>query len=224
MTVIIDELRALVSTLSNATWRRLTLYFVMYLLPVVLFAALAIEVREANTPWVDTAVLEAVHGYASPTNDRIATLVTNFGDVIWVGLATVLLIVWLWRKKRYRDVLVTAVGIGGSAVINVVLKAVFQRDRPQLWQRIITENGHSFPSGHAMASASLALVVMLLLWPTRWRWWAVGGAVTYAMAIGLSRLYLGVHYPSDVIAGWLVAGVWVLVTAAVIRHWRFRRS
>ena len=201
----------------------LTLYFVMYLLPVVLFVALAIESERARTPSVDTAVLEAIHGYASPTNDRIATLVTNLGDDMG----------WGWRRcclsfgcgaKRYRDVLVTAVGIGGSAVINVVLKAVFQRDRPQLWQRIITENGHSFP------------VVMLWHRP-RWRlsWccccgrragagWAVGGAATYAMAIGLSRLYLGIALSvrcyRRLVGGWRMGAG----DSRCYWHWRFRRS
>ncbi|MBP7760387.1 phosphatase PAP2 family protein [Candidatus Saccharibacteria bacterium] len=213
---VINELRQLVHTLSRAMWQRVALYFAVYLLPVVGFVALADEVREQDTLGFDDAVLRYIHEFASATNDAIVIAITDFGYVWWVSAAAIALLVILWRARRYRDMAVVALGIGGSAVINVILKALFQRDRPQLWERIVTENSYSFPSGHAMASASLAVVIMVILWPTRWRWWAIAGGVVYMVVIGLTRLYLSVHYPTDIMAGWLVAAVWVLAVAAIV--------
>ncbi|MGB3023556.1 MAG: phosphatase PAP2 family protein [Candidatus Saccharimonadales bacterium] len=213
---VIDELREFTHALSHATWQKLAGFFAIYLLPVITFAALANEVREQDTLGFDDAVLRYIHEFASATNDAIVITITDLGNVWWVSAAAIALLMILWRARRYRDLLVAALGIGGSAVINVTLKALFQRDRPQLWERIVTENSFSFPSGHAMASASLATVIIVILWPTRWRWWAVVGGVIYMLAIGVSRLYLGVHYPTDIMAGWLVSTSWVLVVATIV--------
>jgi len=81
----------------------------------------------------------------------------------------------------------------------------------------VHEAGYSFPSGHAMASAALGLALAVALWNSRWRWWGLVFAVVYIAFVGYSRLYLGVHYPTDILAGWLVSGVWVLAIALLIR-------
>jgi membrane-associated phospholipid phosphatase len=75
--------------------------------------------------------------------------------------------------------------------------------------------GFSFPSAHAAASLTFAAVVVAIAWPTRWRRLAVAVGATFVFAVGLSRVYLGVHYPSDVLAGWCVASVWTLAVLAL---------
>jgi membrane-associated phospholipid phosphatase len=80
----------------------------------------------------------------------------------------------------------------------------------------ITEDFDSFPSGHGTAAAALAASLVVLLWSTRWRWLAVGAGVLFAVAVGLSRVYLGVHYPSDILASWSIAIGWVAVLTLVL--------
>jgi membrane-associated phospholipid phosphatase len=113
-----------------------------------------------------------------------------------------------------------AAGVGGAAILNAVLKLSFQRVRPSLWIPIVHESSFSFPSGHAMASSALALTIMVLVWPTRWRWPAIVLGAAYIVLIGFTRVYLGVHYPSDVIGGWAVSFVWIMTMRAIISRRR----
>ncbi|MDX2240635.1 MAG: phosphatase PAP2 family protein [Leptolyngbyaceae cyanobacterium bins.302] len=74
-----------------------------------------------------------------------------------------------------------------------------------------------FPSGHAMASASFVMVLIVLAWNTRWRWLVLVGGSLFVLAIGWTRIYLGMHYPSDVVAGWLLEIAWSFAVLLVIR-------
>ena len=89
-----------------------------------------------------------------------------------------------------------------------IAKIFFGRVRPALWTSILPETTFSFPSGHSMISASLAFALVVLLWRTRWRYPALICAVPAVFLVGLSRLYLGVHYPSDVLGGWCAGLIW----------------
>ncbi len=220
-----SEVRRLITTLSKTTWQKLLLYFMLYLLPVLLFAELADEVRERETLLFDSAILHWVHTtVSSPVMDRIVVTITDFGYVWWVGGLTIIgLLILLYYKQR-RNALILALGVAGSAIINIILKLIFQRDRPQLWERIVVENSASFPSGHAMASASLALCAIVIFWPTRWRYPVLISGIIYMFVIAFTRLYLGVHYPTDIIAGWLMAIAWVLIVAGLARHWRIKKT
>ena len=75
-----------------------------------------------------------------------------------------------------------------------------------------------------MASSALALALIILCWRTRWRWLALIGGAIYMIIIGLSRIYLGVHYPSDILAGWCVSLVWVLLLAGLVYEYMVRYS
>jgi membrane-associated phospholipid phosphatase len=112
---------------------------------------------------------------------------------------------------RHRgNALFWAVAMGGTGVLNSGAKLFFRRERPELWLSPAPEHTYSFPSGHAMGSMALVAALAVLAWPTRWRWWAIilGGAFT--LSVGFSRVYLGVHFPSDVVAGWSASLAWVL--------------
>jgi len=88
-----------------------------------------------------------------------------------------------------------------------------------LWESIAPEITYSFPSAHAMGSMALACVLVLLAWPSRWRWWVAVPAALFVLGVGLSRVYLGVHYPSDILAGWAAALVWTIAVHGLV----FRR-
>ena len=106
--------------------------------------------------------------------------------------------------------LFAAIALGGSALLNIAAKQIFARDRPSLWESIAPEHNYSFPSGHAMGSVTLACVLVLLAWRTRWRWPVTVAMAAFVLLVGLSRIYLGVHYPSDILAGWAVATAWAV--------------
>ncbi len=214
----------IVRSVQIGTWKLLIVAFVMFVIPTVLFVELADEVLEQETTVVDESILRTINTYQSPTLDIIVTATTDLGYVWWVGFFTLIALMICVKNKRYVSALIVTVGIVGSAIINLLLKGMFQRDRPQLWERLVTENSFSFPSGHAMASASLAAVIVVLLWPTRWRWYAVAGGVCYMIYIGFTRMYLGVHYPTDVAAGWLVAIAWVTLSTIIIKRIALRRQ
>jgi undecaprenyl-diphosphatase len=202
--------------LSKRTWRQLVAAFVFFGVPVFVFVRLAEEVREKDTLAFDDSVLRAINSISQPWLDALVASVTVLGGVIGVLVLTAGLALLLWSRKAYRALAQVAVGVGGAVVLNALLKLAFQRDRPQLWERIVTENSYSFPSGHAMASSALALSLIVSLWPTKWRWIAVAVGLVYVLAIGFSRLYLGVHYPTDVLAGWAVSTAWVMIVTVVL--------
>ncbi len=104
-------------------------------------------------------------------------------------------------------------------ILNQGLKLLFQRPRPELWPPLITEHTYSFPSGHALQGTVLYGASSYLLanrFP-RWANWLYGGAILLVGAIGLSRLYLGVHWPLDVLAGWTVGFLWLITCIFLLR-------
>lgn len=189
--------------------QRILLAFLVLILPVFAFVGLADEVREGEPLPFDNSTLQAINALSSPQLDTVAVVSTQLGGTIGVIVLTVGIGLLLWGRRLRQMAALLVVGVSGSMVLNLLLKAFFQRDRPQLWERLVTENSYSFPSGHAMASSALALSMVVVFWPTRWRWLVVIGAAAYMITIGLSRLYLGVHYPSDVLAGWAVSAAWI---------------
>ncbi len=201
---------------SSKTWLRLGVVFAGFVLLVTLFVELADEVREQGTVRFDTAFLEYVNTFSSPLLDTFFIITTHLGGVFTVIAITLSLSVLLWRHHLRRKALFLSVGVGGAALLNLLLKAVFERQRPELWERLVLEQSYSFPSGHAMASSALALCLVVIFWPTRWRWVVIGSAAVYVLVVGFSRLYLGVHYPTDIVAGWLVSATWVIITWLVL--------
>ena len=107
--------------------------------------------------------------------------------------------------------------VAGAAALTGVMKLVFHRPRPELWPRLVTESGASFPSGHSMYSAAFVVALILLAWPTRWRWPALVAGTVFTLVVGWSRVDLGVHYPTDVLAGWLSGTAWVLGVYSLLR-------
>jgi len=183
-----------------------------------IFASLADEVREGDTVSFDTAVLLGINSRSSPLLDTVFSTGTMLGGAVVVAAVSLAMITALALRKSYSRALLATLIIGGTTLANFFLKLVFERSRPELWTRLVEEQSFSFPSGHAMASMALGLTIVLLTWNTRWRAAAVIGAIVYVLFIGFSRLYLGVHYPTDILAGWLVSSLWVFAIA-----WLFSR-
>lgn len=193
-------------------WRRLLLVFVGVLLPLWCFGELADELREGEVFFFDAPLLHFAHGLAANGWDAFFVRISALGYLHGVVPVDAILVFTLAFKRRLREGLFAGIAIIGSALLNLGVKQLFARERPSLWESIAPESTFSFPSGHAMGSMTLACVLVLLAWHTRWRWPLLVGASVFVALVGLSRIYLGVHYPSDILAGWAAASTW---TAAI---------
>jgi undecaprenyl-diphosphatase len=193
---------------------RILLAFLAILVPLSAFAGLADELREGQGFFFDEPVQLFLHKLATPGVDFFFVTLSRLGYQYGVIPVDVLIAAWLVWKRRYRDALFFVLAVVGSLMVNLGAKNHFTRLRPDLWASIAPEMSYSFPSGHAMGSATLATALILLAWPTKWRWWVSSVAVLFAVLVGMSRVYLGVHFPSDILAGWSAACAWVLAM-----HW-----
>ncbi len=197
------------SLLRRHGWK-LALLFVGVLLPMWGFMELADEVHEGEAFPFDDPILLFANEMARDGLDRVFLFFSEIGYAWGVVPVDIALVIGLLLARRFRKGLFAATALGGSALLNLGTKRLFARERPSLWESIAPESTYSFPSGHAMGSMTLALVLVLLLWPTRWRWPAIAAMAVFVPMVGLSRVYLGVHYPSDILAGWFAASVWVV--------------
>lgn len=150
----------------------------------------------------EQSVLLWLHEYLSTALQTPALILHYIGktqNAIILTAIAALLIAWR-HKARYAALLILSAGL--SAILMFLAKQFFNRPRPQLWPHIIVENGASFPSGHSTFSAAVATVFIISCWHTRHRYIALTVGILFALSMGLSRMLLGVHYPTDVLAGW----------------------
>jgi undecaprenyl-diphosphatase len=138
---------------------------------------------------------------------RLMSLLGYQYGVVPVDLSVAL---WLLLRRRLHAALFFALAVGGAGLLNQVTKWLFGRERPKLWPSLAPEATFSFPSGHAMGAMALVTALVLLLWESHWRYPALALGSLFVLCVSVSRLYLGVHYPSDILAGWLAALAWVM--------------
>jgi membrane-associated phospholipid phosphatase len=168
---------------------------------LLLFGALSDNVLDREKVLFDAPVLAYLHRIASPALDELMLFFTRTGD--WRGVIPadcVIFAILLWRGRRHAATF-WVFAVGGAALINLAAKAFLARTRPEPWLSMAPETTFSFPSGHAMGSMASVTALVILLWPTAWRWPAIVLGVLFVLGVGISRPYLGVHYPSDIVAG-----------------------
>jgi phosphatidylglycerophosphatase B len=198
------------------------------LLSLVLFAWLGREMLEGDTLRFDDAVRSWVHQFASPGLTRTMTFISSMGSRILLAQLFVVLLVFAWLRWR-RAAIWLAITMGGALLLEITLKWVYHRQRPVAFFGDLPHS-YSFPSGHALTSLCfygvLAGLLSARIKPLPWRIALWGVAVLLIIAIGLSRIYLGVHYPSDVLAGYLAATVWVtgIIVLDHVRKVRFSKQ
>lgn len=195
---------------------RLALLFAGALLPLWAFSRLADGVQGPVPFAFDLPMLEWAHAVRGDALDALFLLLSALGyqwGVVPADLALVAVLAW---RRRVREGLFAGIALGGSAVLNVAAKQLFARERPSLWASIAPETTYSFPSGHAMGAMSLACVIVLLAWHTRGRMPAIVLMGAFTAGVAASRVYLGVHYPSDILAGWAAAMAWVVAVYLLV--------
>jgi undecaprenyl-diphosphatase len=159
---------------------------------------------------------------ASIRNAPLNTLMqglTFLGSTFWLAAISLLISGWLLLKRRTADVaLVLAAGLGSSAITNLV-KVLVERPRPGVVAHLASTSTWGFPSGHSCSSAAVYMALALVLSAERrHRRIAMAVAALLAIAVAFSRVYLGVHYPSDVVAGLALGWLWVTAVFVVARR------
>jgi membrane-associated phospholipid phosphatase len=201
-----------------ARWRSLLILLIGVYLPLQVFEILTVKIWEnqAGFPW-DVPILLAVHSTANPQLDVLAVTLAIIG-LPWMAipiLGAIALILLL--QKRWRSLAYLLTASLGSVIINRTAKELMHRVRPQLWQSIAPESSFAFPSGHAMTSVTLVAILLFLTWASSWRWLVLIFGSLYIIAIAWCRLYLGVHFPSDILAGWMVTLAWTIGVSIIIK-------
>lgn len=179
------------------------------------FGMLAWIISTDRVALFDSRIIEYIIGLSTPWLDQVMSLVTHGGDTLVIAAIVIALVLYFVVRKRYWLAAFIGTAVASAGIANTVLKQLFARARPEPIERFALETSYSFPSGHAMGSAALAFTIVYLCWRKSYRRYVLLIAGLYVVAIGVSRIYLGAHFPSDVVAGWLAALLWIgLVTAA----------
>ena len=210
--------------------RNITAAYIVLMVLIILgfssvFYVIAKEVTSSDILSFDQTIIDFIQSYISDDLTKWVERVTFFGSVFFlaaaIGIITVLLI---WRKKYALAIFFLSVnGIG--ALLNKLLKWFFKRERPDILP-VIIEKGYSFPSGHSMGSlifyGSCAYLCIHILKSTGRKISAYVIAALFILSIGVSRIYLGVHYPTDVVGGFTIGIAYSAVCILAFRLYEFK--
>jgi undecaprenyl-diphosphatase len=173
-------------------------------------------IAQRGVPELDRAVSDFLHRLASPGLDAFMNAATNLGSTAVLALVVAIAAVVLPARRRPREALFVVIALVGSLWLNDQLKQFFHRPRPIFdWAIPPPETG--FPSGHSMNSFVVYVTLALVVWRVRGRRTgirALAVAIALALTVGISRIYLGAHWFSDVIGAYLAGALWVLILLA----------
>lgn len=197
-----------------------------FLVSFVGFIAVSLLVRANHIVRLDGYILSFIQGTETAWLTTIMKFFTFIGTIRFIAVLSLFVLFFLLKVLKHRlEILIYLAVVFCTPILNRLLKLYFERARPDL-HRLIEIGGYSFPSGHAMNAFSFYSILAFLLWrhvPTP------AGRVAVILfsgfmiaAIGISRIYLGVHYPSDVIAGYLASGFWVTTVIWVFQRYQER--
>ena len=196
---------------------------------VWMFVAIADEVSEGDTHALDEAILLSLRTPGDPA-DPIGPIwveeamrdLTGLGGIAVLALITLAVAGYLTFRRAWGQIALLAVAVLGAILLSTLLKTGFDRPRPDLvphGARVLTA---SFPSGHAMISVAVYLTLGAMLASVqssrKLRTYFIALAIVLAMLIGASRVYLGVHWPSDVLAGWCAGASWAILVWLAARQ------
>ncbi len=154
----------------------------------------------------------------TPLLDKVVFGVTHLGNLSTMLLYSVIILLFLYRKEAWREMRFYTIGMLGSAALFSGIKELLGRSRPSSYIGDFHQHGYSFPSGHSTMSMTFALLIFFLLYSKvsgRHRGALIFFCLLFPLLIGSSRIYLGVHYFSDVMGGFTLAIFWVMLMAGV---------
>lgn len=204
---------------------------------IVSFVELADDMTEADGIAFDNHVLALLRPYADDPGrpwgpwwlKEAAADITSLGGISVLGLFALIVIVFLLSQRKWLSSLLLVVGLAGGVALSEGLKAVFERARPPATMQAVETINASFPSGHALLSTVFYLSVAVMLtraFPReRFKVFVLGVGILLALLVGLTRIYLGAHWATDVFAGWAVGAAWAMVLWLVaygVARWQKR--
>lgn len=227
LVALMNRLRQAGLSRAKALHAALGLYLTVALAASMLllwgFAELADAVLEGQTDAFDRGILAWIHAHRVGWLDTSAIELTALGSSVVLAVIGPFLSVLLWHLGKQRYVALIWLACTGSLVLNQTLKALFGRSRPDVFGWLVDVGQLSFPSGHAMNSMVFYTVTAYsvghVLGPGAARRATYAFAALLVAIVGFTRLYLGVHYPSDVLAGFAVGYVWATVCAVLTEAW-----
>jgi undecaprenyl-diphosphatase len=213
---------------EGAMGLHLTIGVALLLVAAWIFGAIAEDVvTGATITLVDVRLAHWFHDRATPGFTRAMLFVTHWNGIAGSSVMGALLAMWFWRRRAYDWLIVCLVAVPGGMLLNAALKHAFRRARPSFDDPLLSLVTYSFPSGHtAAATVFYGLLACYLVrrahaWPARVL--AVIGAVAMVMLVALSRMYLGVHYLSDVLAAAAEGAAWLAICITAVSTWHRRR-
>jgi undecaprenyl-diphosphatase len=207
---------------------KILMIFLALAAALFVFFQIAEEVAEGDSFRLDRWVMQSLRNASDPSIpagpgwlQETMIDITALGGVSVLTLVTALVAGYLASARRLHTALFVIGAVSLGAILSEVLKMGFARDRPDLVAHLVDVDTSSFPSAHAMNSAVVYLTLAALMartlkdWPTRI--YILSAGIFLTLIIGFSRVYLGVHWPSDVVAGWCVGGAWAALCSIVAR-------
>ncbi|MFI7001411.1 phosphatase PAP2 family protein [Nocardia sp. NPDC050175] len=209
-------------------WKRVPVLAVAAAVLAVFVVGLTSNVLGKNgLTAIDTPVSDWAIAHRNGTLTPIAKTISNLGGTVAMTiLAALAFVAFGTRGYRREAVLVAVTGLGAWVLVDGG-KNLIARPRPPLHDHLVVKTNFAYPSGHSLGSIAVISILAILLIPRlrrpATRWTAAIAATTFVAAVGLSRIYLGVHWPTDVLGGWSIGALWVIVCFSIYRY-RDRRT
>lgn len=229
-------LKKLLKRIRNPAWQDFVLLVAALALfgGIYVFVQVAEEVLEGGSLATEQKLMRALRMSEDPHLPigpewlmQAGLDITALGSAAVITMMTILVAGYLLLAKRYAHVVLLLVATVGGTLLSVGLKAVFSRERPSVVPHLANVTSASFPSGHSTVASIVYLTLGVMLSRSvkskRLKIYYVSVAMFVAFLIGLSRVYLGVHYPTDVVAGWAVGTAWATV-CSLVAYWLQRRG
>lgn len=196
------------------------------LLIIYVVAEISDEVLDREAFAFDKTILLWIHDFTNPTLDRIMHVFTSLNNPDFVSIVAAIAFGLLLWKRCYPEAKIFVIDCAGGVILSYGLKSVFGKTRPDLWESAIEEVSFSYPSGHALGSTVL-YGFLAYLFATRFPKFA---GLIYSLAvltiafIGISRLYFGVHWPTDIIGGYGIGFLWLMFCITMLKLQKMKRA
>lgn len=184
-------------------------FLVLLIFLILLYGELAEDIRKGEGFSWDAPIMLFIGQFRSPWMNAIMIFITHTGGG-WSVLFLILFLIWLINQKKKKTAIALAASFLGAISINALLKLIYQRPRPVVIPPLVAVNTFSFPSGHTITAVALFGFAAYFFWRESRHILAIF-ILIWACLIAFSRIYLGVHYPSDVLGGIAVGGLWIQV-------------
>ncbi|MDO5640534.1 MAG: phosphatase PAP2 family protein [Neisseria sp.] len=199
--------------------RRLAVLFFGIIIPLLIAGEIAEDLLEHERFTFEQPLMLWIHHHVGEAFMPVAVALHYVGKTAVATAIALLFAAWHYLRGHRSRAVFVLLGAALPAAVMFAAKQFFNRPRPELWPRIIEETNASFPSGHSTFGAALATVFVLVYWHSPRRRPIIAAAITFALLMGFSRIVLGVHYPTDVLVGW-ITGTSIVIGLYIVMYSR----